>query len=67
MKIAILAWGSLLRSETMKIGKWQIDGPFLPLELSRISNDGRLTLVIDSKGVSHNVFYAISKVYKLII
>ena len=50
MKIAVLAWGSLLWSpRELKIdqSEWNTDGPNLPIEFSRIASDGRLTLVID--------------------
>jgi len=49
MKIAVLAWGSLVWDKrTLRIvGDWQPGGPVLPIEFSRISGDGRLTLVID--------------------
>lgn len=48
MKIAVLGWGSLIwNPKNLKIKTaWQNDGPFLPIEFARISNDGRLTLVI---------------------
>ncbi|WP_298541895.1 hypothetical protein [uncultured Aquimarina sp.] len=55
MKIAVLAWGSLIwNPQTLKINKdWNEDGPMLPIEFARISNNGRLTLVIkpNSKAV----------------
>lgn len=52
MKIAIIGWGSLIwkpeRLENHYIGDWQTGGPCLPVEFSRVSQDGRrLTLVID--------------------
>lgn len=50
MKIAVLAWGSLLwspRTLAIKPDTWRTDGPLLPIEFSRIASDGRLTLVID--------------------
>ena len=51
MKIAVLAWGSLLWSPRELAvdhsSEWNEDGPFLPIEFSRIASDGRLTLVID--------------------
>jgi hypothetical protein len=49
MKIAILAWGSLIWDQrTLRLdGNWQTGGPILPIEFSRVSSDGRLTLVID--------------------
>ena len=51
MKIAILGWGSLVwepRNLSLK-DCWTPCGPVLPLEFSRVSKDGRLTLVIDMK------------------
>jgi hypothetical protein len=49
MRIAVLAWGSLVWDpRTLAIdGDFQPKGPRLPIEFSRISGDGRLTLVID--------------------
>ena len=51
MKIAILGWGSLIWDprELHYRGRWYRNGPTLPIEFSRISSDGRLTLVIDEK------------------
>ena len=51
MRIAILGWGSLIwdkRDLSLKEG-FRIGGPRLPLEFSRKSSDGRLTLIIDEK------------------
>ena len=49
MKIAIIAWGSLIWSPRTleQQTAFKPTGPVLPIEFSRISNDGRLTLVID--------------------
>ena len=49
MKIAILGWGSLIWDPQGLAyeGNWRTGGPNLPVEFSRISSDGRLTLVID--------------------
>ena len=49
MKIAILGWGSLIWSprDLPHDGRWRSGGPTLPVEFSRISDDGRLTLVVD--------------------
>lgn len=51
MKIAIIGWGSLiwsseLNNQEFKDKKWNPDGPQLPIEFTRKSNDGRLTLVV---------------------
>ena len=64
MKIAIIAWGSLVwNPATLEFtGRWNDDGPKLPIEFSRISADGRLTLVIDpANGVRATTLYATSK------
>lgn len=69
-RIAVLGWGSLISNpdgdasigqRPLKIaGKFCPGGPLLPLEFSRISKDGRLTLVIDSAhGTPCETFYAI--------
>jgi hypothetical protein len=63
MKIAILAWGSLIwNKRELKIASdWNKDGVKLPIEFSRISKDGRLTLVIDEKyGTLIETYWAIS-------
>src|SRR6266496_5936679 len=51
MKIAILAWGSLVeRPGKLRLTtNWQSGGPTLPVEFSRCSKDDRLTLVIDTE------------------
>src|SRR5579871_2538178 len=48
MRIAIIAWGSLIwcPGNLALSTRWRADGPLLPIEFSRISGDGRLTLVI---------------------
>jgi hypothetical protein len=47
VRIAVLGWGSLMRDPRgLAIqGDFQPDGPLLPIEFARISQDGRLTLV----------------------
>src|SRR5713101_7900533 len=49
LKIVILGWGSLIWDPRglPREGTWQEGGPILPIEFSRVSNDCRLTLVID--------------------
>lgn len=49
LQIACLGWGSLLwdpRSLPMA-GSFKADGPWLPIEFSRVAQDGRVTLAID--------------------
>lgn len=48
MKIAVLGWGSLIwdPQELRVKTEWFEDGPLLPIEFARISNNGRLTLII---------------------
>ena len=48
MKIACIGWGSLIWKplDLLVEGHWHPDGPALPVEYLRQSNDGRLTLVI---------------------
>lgn len=63
LKIAILGWGSLVWSpRTLKLrDKFQRGGPNLSLEFSRISGNGRLTLVIDEQhGQSCETYFATS-------
>lgn len=49
MRIAVLAWGSLVwnRRDLAVATEFEPKGPQLPIEFSRVSGDGRLTLVID--------------------
>jgi hypothetical protein len=68
MKIAILGWGSLVwNPENLEIDKtkgqngWLSDGPMLPIEFARISNDGRLTLVIVPGKDEIKTLYSISR------
>jgi len=69
MKIAILGWGSLIwQPKALKYDReldWDKNGPYLPIEFSRISNDGRLTLVIDDNATPVQVLFAISQYKKL--
>ncbi len=62
VRIAILAWGSLIWSPRSLsfVGEWQHGGPVLPIEFSRIAVNRRLTLVIDEKdGVDVRTRYAL--------
>ena len=59
VKSAVLAWGSLVWDprELQTASKFIADGPLLPIEFCRISDDGRLTLAIDE------AFGALCKTY----
>ncbi|MEK6153893.1 hypothetical protein WIW50_11560 [Flavobacteriaceae bacterium 3-367] len=59
MQIAVLGWGSLIWDpRDLKSGKnWNKDGPLLPIEFARISDNGRLTLVICSNSNQVNVLW----------
>jgi hypothetical protein len=64
MKIAILAWGSLIWNPlTLRFDNsigWLPNGPKLPIEFARISSDGRLTLVIKEGSDEVQTYYGIS-------
>lgn len=63
MNVAIIGWGSLiwcpgsLRIKT----RWRLDGPKLPIEFARISQDGRLTLVIRLGSEDQPTYWAVSE------
>lgn len=68
MHIAILGWGSLLWDERPEFddhrGPWELDGPELKIEFSRVSQTrgGALTLVIDpTNGTSCRIAHTKSK------
>lgn len=62
MRIAILAWGSLINElrELSITGKWEPDGVELPIEFGRISLGNRLTLVIQPDWDNVRTQYAVS-------
>ena len=59
VKSVVLAWGSLVWDprELQTAGKFTANGPLLPIEFCRVSDDGRLTLAIDES------FGALCKTY----
>lgn len=72
MSIAILGWGSLLWEQAPDFdcwrGAWQLDGPVLSLEFSRISKSrsGALTLVVDPEhGTPNRVAWCCSRRHAL--
>ena len=63
MRIAVLAWGSLVwdRRELAIAEAFKANGPRLPIEFCRVSGGGRLTLVIDEAfGTSCPIYVAAS-------
>jgi len=63
MKIAIIGWGSLIWDpKNLKTisDDWYEDGPMLPVEFARISNDGRLTLVIIPRCEKQRTLWTVS-------
>ena len=61
MKIACLGWGSLIwKPDNLLICReWFNDGPLLPIEFVRQSNNGRLTLVISEKAKPVRTLWAL--------
>lgn len=60
MKIVVLGWGSLIWCpRELKIrGDWHCDGPSLPVEFARVSNDRRLTIVLFPNAENVKVLWA---------
>lgn len=64
MKIACLAWGSLVwePKDLLIRQPWFNDGPLLPIEFCRQSLDGRITLVITPEKPPVRTLWALSSV-----
>jgi hypothetical protein len=60
MRVAVVAWGSLVwnRNGLATVEEFGPIGPRLPIEFSRVSGDGRLTLVIDESAGATCATYA---------
>ena len=59
MKFACVGWGSLCWDpRELPVGDWRKDGPVLPLEFARRSQDGRITLVITEDGTELQTLWA---------
>lgn len=61
MEIVCLGWGSLVwDSQNLNLtkDKWHSDGPALPVEFSRYSDNGRVTLIIDKEARPIQVLWA---------
>lgn len=69
MKIAVLAWGSLVwdRRELLITNDFRPNGPSLPIEFCRVSRDGRLTLVIDETIGANCLTYAATSAFDSLI
>lgn len=61
MRIACIGWGSLTWDpQELKVEKkWYDDGPILPVEFTRISDDDRVTLVIDHYAAPQMTMWAL--------
>lgn len=59
MTIACLGWGSLIchPRNLLITGEWKADGPNLPVEFRRRSDDGRLTLVVTEDSAPTRVLW----------
>jgi len=61
VKIACLAWGSLIwkPGELPVAGEWHADGPALPVEFCRIGDGGELATALCMNAAPVNVYWAV--------
>ena len=61
-RIAIIGWGSLIgRPKTLTATSFDSDGPILPIQFSRVSRSGSVTLVKDLQhGIPVKTWFAMS-------
>jgi len=61
MKIACIGWGSLIWDprELNIATQWFEDGPLLPIELTRISKDKRVTFIVDESAMNVPTLWAL--------
>ena len=64
MTIVCLGWGSLIWNQGALpvIGEWEKDGPRLPIEFSRQTRNGRITLALASGAQTIPVLWAVLSV-----
>lgn len=69
MNIAVIGWGSLIWCPgCLKIRtRWRKSGPLLPIEFARVSDDGRLTLVIHPASAPQRTYWALSAMDDLLL
>lgn len=67
MKIACIGWGSLIWNPgNLPIqNEWFNDGPLLPIEFTRQSSNGRMTLIIDKEATPVRTLWTLMTITKL--
>ncbi|MBP1848773.1 hypothetical protein [Rhizobium halophytocola] len=67
MRIACLGWGSLIWDprDLPIVPAWHDDGPLIGIEFTRMSHDGRITLVIQEGAAPIRVYWALMQKMEL--
>jgi hypothetical protein len=61
--IACIGWGSLIWDpRNLPCGEWHVNGPVLPIEFARVSENGRITLVVVNGAKPVRALWTILKV-----